>query len=132
MASADLKDAFYSVPMHRGHQKCLKCQWLENICKFLGMSNFWGNAYFYENPKTPLFSDDSYLQGTTKEQCNQNLNVMTNLLAPLWFTIHTKKSVLEPVQFIEFIGFLIGSTAMSVKINRDKSKIILNKIEIFP
>ena len=57
---------------------------------------------------------------------------MTNLLAPLWFTIHTKKSVLEPVQFIEFIGFFIGSTAMSVKINRDKSKIILNKIEIFP
>ena len=57
---------------------------------------------------------------------------MTNLLAPLWFTIHTKKSVLEPVQFIEFIGFFIGSTAMSVKTSRDKSKIILNKIGIFP
>ena len=35
MASADLKDGFYSVPMHEGHQKYLKCQWLEKNYKFL-------------------------------------------------------------------------------------------------
>ena len=39
MASADLKDGFYSVPMHGGHQKYLKCQWLEKNYKFLWMSN---------------------------------------------------------------------------------------------
>ena len=47
------------------------------------------------------------------------------------FTIHTKKSVLEPAQFIEFLGFVIDSTTMSVKINTDKSKNILNLLETF-
>ena len=77
------------------------------------------------------FGDDSYLQGATKEQCNQNVNATINLLTSLGFTIHTKKSVLEPVPSIELLGFAIGSTPMPVKIKTGKSKIILNKVETF-
>ena len=77
------------------------------------------------------FVDDSYLQNATKEQFHQNVNAAINLLTSLGFIIHTKKSVLEPVQSIERLGFFIDSTTMSVKINADKSKIILNKIETF-
>ena len=50
------------------------------------------------------FLGDSYLQGATKSQCNQNVNATINLLTSLRFTIHTKKSVLEPVQSIDFLG----------------------------
>ena len=53
------------------------------------------------------------------------------MLTSLGFTIRTKKSVLEPVQSIELLGFVVDSTTMSVKINTDKSKIILNEIETF-
>ena len=77
------------------------------------------------------FADDWYLQGAMKEQCNQNVNTTINWLTSSGFTIHTKNSVLEPVQSIEFLGFLIGSTTMWVKINTDKSKIVLIKIETF-
>ena len=79
-----------------------------------------------------MFIDDSYLQGATKEQCNQNVNATINLLISLGFTIHTKKSGVEPAQSIKFLGFVIIFTTMSVKINADKSKNMLNKIETFP
>ena len=63
------------------------------------------------------FADDSYLQGGTKEQCNQSYNAKINLLTLLGFTILIKKSVLESAQSIGFLGFVIGSTAVSVKID---------------
>ena len=50
------------------------------------------------------FLDDSYLQGAKKSQCNQNVNATINLLTSLRFTIHTKKSILQPVQSIDFLG----------------------------
>ena len=42
------------------------------------------------------------------------------------FTIHSKKLVFQPAQSIEFFVFVIDSTKMTVKINTDKSKTILN------
>ena len=91
--------------------------------------------YFYENHKTLLFcfqkarvavdriADDSYLQGGTKEQCNQSYNAKINLLTLLGFTILIKKSVLESAQSIGFLGFVIGSTAVSVKIDTFRSNL---------
>ena len=146
MASVDLKDAFYSVPIHEEHQKYFKFQWLGKIYKFLGMPNGYGEAMriFTKILKPPFsilrnqgllsvtFVDDSYLQGKTKDECTYNVNeTILYLLKSLGFTIHTKKSILEPTQSIEFLGFIIDSTTMSVKINAEKSKIIINKIELF-
>ena len=124
-------------------RKYLKFQWLGKIYKFLEISNWYSEAMriFTKILKPPfsvlrkhgllsvIFVNDLYLQGAIKEQCNQTANATINLLTSLGFTIHTKKSVLEPVQSIEFLGFVIDSTTISVKINTDKSKIILNKIE---
>ena len=69
------------------------------------------------------FADDSYLQGGTKEQCNQSYNAKINLLTLLAFTILIKKSVLESAQSIGFLGFVIGSTAVSVKIDTFRSNL---------
>ena len=104
MASVDLKDAFYSVPIHKDHQKYLKFEWLEKIYKFLGMPNGYSEAIrIFTKILKPSFSvlqkqgllsvtfvDDSYLQGATKEQCIQNVNTTINLLTSLGFTIDTK------------------------------------------
>ena len=37
MASVDLKDAFYMVPIHPDHQKFLKFKWQEHCYTFRGM-----------------------------------------------------------------------------------------------
>ena len=50
-------DAFYCVPIHKDHQKYLKCQWLEDICKFLGMPNGYSEVMriFTKILKPPFF-----------------------------------------------------------------------------
>ena len=75
------------------------------------------------------FVDNSYLQGATKEKCEENVNTTINLLTSLGFTNRFKKSVLEPVQSIQFSGLVIDFTTISVKINTNESKIILNENE---
>ena len=54
-----------------------------------------------------------------------------SLLTSLGFTIHKEKSVLEPKKFIEFLGFIINSTDMIVKLNAIKSQIIMEKLKNF-
>ena len=117
----------------KDHQKYLKFQWLEKMSKLLGMPNGYSETMrIFTKILKPLISvfqkqgllsvtyfDDSYLQDTTKEQCNQNVNATINLLISLGFTDYTKKSVLEPAQSIEFLGFVIDSITMSLKINTD-------------
>ena len=44
MTSVDLKDAFYSVPIHKDHQKYLKFKSLEKNYTFLGMSKRYSEA----------------------------------------------------------------------------------------
>ena len=43
-----------------------------------------------------IFVDDSYLQGSIRGECLENVHKTVNLLASLGFTIHKEKSVLEP------------------------------------
>ena len=75
------------------------------------------------------FVDNSYLQGASKEQCDQNVNATINLLTSLGITIRFKKSVLEPVQSNQFSGLVIDFTTMSVKINTNENKIILMRMK---
>ena len=77
-----------------------------------------------------VFVDDSYLQGDTETECLGNVEATTALLEYLGFTIHEAKSILKPTQKIEFLGFVIDSTSMTVTINKDKMIAITNKIKL--
>ena len=39
MASIDLKDAFFTAPIHESHQKYFKFEWTDKVYKFVGMPN---------------------------------------------------------------------------------------------
>ncbi len=133
MASVDLKDAFYSIPIHESHQKYLKFNW-GGIYKFNVMPNGYGPAMrvFTKLMKIPFshlrhrghlsvyFVDDSYLQGDTKLECYDNVKSTIQLLRKLGFVIHTDKSVLEPTQIITFLGFIINSYTMTITLTEDK------------
>ena len=70
------------------------------------------------------------MQRRTRGECLGNVHKTVSLLASLGFTIHKEKPVLEPTQCIEFLGFLINSAEMAIKINPKKSQII-EKIKNF-
>ena len=73
--------------------------------------------------------DDSYLQGYTFSTCEDNVNATVDLLQFLGFTIHPEKTVLVPSQEIEFLGFVLNSVEMKIKLTDCKSGKIISKIK---
>ena len=66
------------------------------------------------------YIDDSLLLGDTYDDCATNIKDTVLLLDSLGFTIHPDKSILTPTQSIVFLGFLIDSVTMSVRLALDK------------
>lgn len=136
MASIDLKDAFYSIPIYIKHQKYLKFFVTNKIYQYTSMPNGYGPAMriFTKVSKVPfshlrgkgfisvVFVDDSYLQGRTYEECLRNIEATIELLQSLGFIIHPTKSVLTPTQRITFLGFVIDSVKMTLEITKEKKE----------
>ena len=141
MANVDLKDTFVTVPIHESHQKLFKIEWIDKVYKFLGMLNGYSAAMrifakylkpVYANLRqkghlSVVFVDDSYLKGET--ECLEAVEAAIALLEYLGFTIHEAKSILKPTQRIEFLGFIIDSTKITVTISKEKMIAITNKIK---
>ena len=80
MASVDLKDAFFTIPINEAYQKYFMFEWLEKLYKLIAMPNEISDAmlvftkvskplYAYlrqQGYMSIIFGDDSYLQGDTK------------------------------------------------------------------
>ena len=102
MASIDLKDAFYPIPIHPEHHKYLKFVVLSKIYQYTCMSIDYGPAMhiFTKASKVPfshlrstwfvsvVFVDDSYLQGNNYKAFLRNIENTIELLQNLEFTIH--------------------------------------------
>ena len=115
MASIDLLDAFYFVPVASHHPKYLK-RFANKYFKFEWMQNGYGPwMRIFTNITKIQFSvlrmqchtsvayvDDSYLQGDSYESCLKNGNNKINMLWQLGFTIHPEKSVLKPSKNLIF------------------------------
>ena len=133
MASIDLKDAFFSVPIHNDHQKYLKFTF-GDLFQFTPMPNGYGTAVriFTKISKIPfghlrsqghnsaVYVDDSYLQGDTYQSCLANILDTIKLLRELSFVIHPDKSVLTPNQATVFLGFVISSKHMTLSLTDER------------
>ena len=135
MASVHLKDAYYSIPVHPEHRKYLMFEWegqyYQSTCLPNGLSS--APRVFTKILKavdSHLRSighmcmghiDDSLLVAYSLGSCRENIYGTVNLSNLLGFTIHPVKSVLEPTQTIQFLGFVIDSVAMTVKLPPSKA-----------
>ena len=66
------------------------------------------------------YLDDSLLISDTHDNCSKNIEDTCNLLDSLGFTIHLNKSVFVPSQVITFLGFIIDSIYMTIKLTDEK------------
>ena len=140
MASIDLKDAFYSVPIATADQKYLKFQWRGKLYKYVCFPN--GLAFCprkFTKLLKPVYShlrqlghlsashiDDSYLQGDDYDDCERNVWDTVNLFDSLGFTVHPEKSSFVPQQRITFMGFIIDSITMTVYPTSEKIEKIIH------
>ena len=129
-AKIDLKDAFYSIGINKKFQKFLKFQWQGKLYVFTCLPNGLSTASrIYTKVLKPVFAalrkighsnvayiDDSLLQNDSYEQCLLNIKDTIELLDSLGLTTHPEKSIFTPTQCIEFVGFLLDSTNMTVRL----------------
>ena len=150
MASVDLKDAYYSIPVHPEHRKYLMFKWEGQYYQFTCLPNGLSSApRVFTKILKPVYShlrsighicmghiDDSLLLvAYSLGSCRKNIYDTVNLFTLLGFTIHPVKSVLEPTQTIQFLGFVIDSVAMTVKLPPSKAakvKSACQNVSIFP
>lgn len=134
MASIDLKDAYYTVPMAEEHMKYLRFFWRGVLYEYTCMPN--GLAAcprMFTRLLKPIFAhigerghvafpyiDDVFITANTKEECVATVHTIKVLLQSLGFLIHKEKSVLTPTQRLKFLGFYLDSKEMTVEITADK------------
>ena len=102
MASVDLKDAYYTVPIHPSHQKYLKFCFDGAFYQYTCLPNGLASApRIFTKLLKPVYAtlhstghlnlgyiDDSYLQRDTVEDCQQNVGDTVTLFTSLGFFIH--------------------------------------------
>ena len=140
MASVDLKDAFFSIPMFPPHQKYLKFIYRDIMYKFTCMPQGYGPsmriftkmlkpAFSYlreKNFSSVVYVDDNLLLGDTYTECSNNVTETVDLLSKLGYTIHADKSIFIPTQEIVFLGFILNSNTMTISLTDEKKKKIKN------
>ena len=134
IASIDIKDAYYSVPISENDQKYLKFEWNGAIYKFTCFPNglalcprkftkLLKPVYCCLRKKGHISSayiDDSYLQGDGYQDCLANVVDTVKLFDLLGFVIHPDKSVFIPTQVMTSLGFVLDSRNMTVCLTQEK------------
>lgn len=136
MGSIDLTDAYYTVPVAQEHRKYLRFQWKNILYEYTCLPNGLASAprYFTKLLK-PVCStlrskgylnvgyiDDFYVQGSSAAECKNNIEATRKLFESLGFIISLEKSVLNPVQRIVFLGFILDSLNMRVYLTPEKAE----------
>ena len=134
MASVDLRDAYYSVPIAPEHRKYLRFLWHGEAHQFTVMPNGLACAprKFSKIMKVPYsvlrkcgyesvgYIDDSLLVGDSAQECQDNVDATVKLFTELGFMVHLEKSVFTPTQILVFLGFLLNSLDMTVRLTKEK------------
>ncbi len=139
MGSLDLTDAYYSCYIAPSHQEYLKFQWNGKMWKFQAMPNgvSVGPRRFTKLLK-PVYAqlagwgyvfvgyiDDSWTMDCDYDICYQGIMAGKQLFENLGFLISESKSIFIPVQIIEFLGLILDSIRMQVRLTQKKTDKIL-------
>ena len=141
MASLDLKDAYYSVPISEDHRKCLKFRWRGELYHYTCLPNGLSSALrLFTKLLKPVLShlracglvssiylDD--LQGDTYDECLANIYYTVNLLSKLGFFIHLGKSKFIPTQIMNHLGFTLDSVNMCVSLTKERQDQVVKECQ---
>ena len=136
MVKMDLKAAYLQIPIHSNHQHLLQFIWEEKHYKFqclpFGLTS--APCIFTKLLKPVVgflrqiglrlivYLDDMLIMHVNKDQLEAMAPLVCNLFEALGLMVNTKKSILNPAQLIEFLGFQINSLTMKFTLPSEKGK----------
>lgn len=136
MASLDLADAYYSVPVDQEDRKYLRLKWRGNLFQYACLPNGLAQApRNFTKILKPIFGhlatrgfttfgyiDDTFIWGDTFEECETAVESLRTLFVRLGFKIQREKSVFTPTREITFLGYVLNSVTMKVYPTGGKNK----------
>lgn len=134
MVKVDLKDAYFTIPMHTNHQSFLRFmlgrEHYQFTCLPFGLSCApWAFtkvmkpiAIFLRSMgvRMIVYIDDILLMGDSPDQVENHLKALIYLLTGLGFVINIPKSITTPSQQIEYLGLLVNSSTLQLSLPGEK------------
>ena len=128
LTKIDLKDAFYSIPIAKKSRKYLQFIYHNKLYQFcvlpFGISTAPRVFSKILKPVIALlhtrgisliiYLDDLLIAAGTYIDCLNHTKQVISLLESLGFRTNYEKSIIIPTQKLEFLGFIIDSTSMSL------------------
>lgn len=142
MASIDMKDAYFLVPVHSTYKKYLRFKYNDTLYEFNCLPFGLSTAPFvftkllkpvmeylrHRNMMSVIYLDDIFCIGRSYKECNQNVLNTKNLLLQLGFLINYEKSSFLPSTECKFLGFLFNSKEMALKLPKNKIEKIRSEL----
>ena len=140
MASLDWKDAYYSVKIHPDHRKFLRFYWKGKLYQFTCLPNGLKSApriftkitrvlMAYARKQrlnVSLYIDDSFTKHENLNLARESVWKLALISQKAGFVVHPTKSILDPCQIKQHLGFVLNSKNMSIRISNERvGKIIL-------
>ena len=143
MASLDLSNAYFSVPVATSDRCYLKFKWKE-FYQFGVLPNGLTSApRIFTKVLKPVYDhlrklgfvasgyiDDSFLMADSYDTCFDNVRVTKQLLESVGFSINFAKSMLTPRQKMEHLGFVLDSQTMTVAVTKEKKDKLVDKCHV--
>ena len=140
MASIDLKDAFFLVPVHESSRIYLRFLWGSKLFEFTCLPFGLCTApYVFTKLMKPvvtflrerkhmsvLYLDDMFCIRYNYTKCRTNVQDSMELLQRLGFPINFQKSTLTPSLKCKFLGFIYDTESFCISINDDKKSRLLS------
>lgn len=126
LASIDLKDAYYPIPIYKSHRKYLRFSFNNKLYQFNCLP-FGLNIAPYiftkllkpvlrtrreENILLIAYLDDFLLIDSSELKCQKIVNKTITLLSNLGFLINWKKRVTKPTNELIFLGYTFNTVTM--------------------
>ncbi|XP_043270501.1 uncharacterized protein [Venturia canescens] len=145
LATIDLKDAYYAVPIAEEHRKFLRFRFSGGLYEFTCLPFGLASApYVFTKILKPvmaelrsrgflsvIYLDDILVIGNSMENCKENLCMTRNLIEKLGFIINEKKSQITPSKRCKYLGFWFDSERMQLELPENKKIKLKDIIEKF-
>lgn len=145
MATLDLKDAYYLVPIKQKDRKFLRFEYRGELFEFTCLPFGLNVApYVFTKLLKPVaaflrkrgftsvfYLDDILVIARSYGKCMKNITETVALLQELGFIINEKKSLMVPTQRCKYLGLIFDSKKMSIELPKekvDRTVLLLNKI----
>lgn len=145
MIKIDLKEAYFSVSIHKNYRQYLRFQWQNKLYQFKVLPFGLCTApYVFTKLMKPViehlrcqgitctvYLDDILLIFDNHTEANQGTKIAINLLEYLGFTINYNKCILTPAQKCQFLGFVLNSLNMTIELPIEKCKKVRQELLAF-